>query len=158
MRTAAGFHADDAFGRQAAAAREDQRILARVDVVGYDGEVDPRIERARQPLDEGRLPRADRTADADTNRAHDANNRASSDACRIASISQCSALEARSSNVAAAHALRVKSAIGARSDHKSAPTSRCPSGTARAATAASAAAAELRYAHTASSTGAPIAR
>ena len=144
VRAAAGFDGEDALGRQASAAGQDLRVLAGVDVVGDDGQVDARVERARQAFDQRRLAGADRSADADTYRAHDANNRPSSQAWRIASISHAIALALRSSRDWAAAAVCAPAAIASRSDHKSLPTSRWPSGTARAAAAANMAAVELR--------------
>ena len=65
MRAAAGLDADDALQRQHLAAGQELGVLARVDVVGDDGQVELRPEVAAQPLDQRRLARADRPADAE---------------------------------------------------------------------------------------------
>ena len=65
VRAAAGLDADDPVQRQHLAAGQELGVLARVDVVGDDSQVDRRPELAAQALDQGRLARADRAADAE---------------------------------------------------------------------------------------------
>ena len=65
VRAAAGLDADDALQRQHLAAGQELGVLARVNVVGDDGQVERRPEGAAQPFDQGRLARADRPADAE---------------------------------------------------------------------------------------------
>ena len=65
VRTAAGLDADDAFQRQRLPAGEELGVLARVDVVGDDGQVELRPELRHSRFDQRRLAGADRTADAE---------------------------------------------------------------------------------------------
>src|SRR5207302_1566826 len=65
VRAAARLDADNALQRQRLPAGQELGVLARVDVIGNDGEVDLRVELAAQALDEGRLAGADRAADAE---------------------------------------------------------------------------------------------
>ena len=56
--------ADDPVERKRSRAQE-LGVFLRVDVVGDDGEIELGMESPAQPFDEGRLPRADRPADAE---------------------------------------------------------------------------------------------
>ena len=69
VRTAAGLHADDAVGGQRLAAHEKLHVLAREDVVGDDAELVVVAHALAQRVDERRLARADRSADAEAHRA-----------------------------------------------------------------------------------------
>ena len=65
VRAAAGLDADDPVQRQDLAPGQELGVLARVDVVGDDRQVDRRPECATELFDQGRLAGADRSADAE---------------------------------------------------------------------------------------------
>src|SRR5262249_40353329 len=54
---------DDSFQRQGLAAGQELGVFLGVDVIGDDGEIELRPERATEPLDQRRLARAHRPAD-----------------------------------------------------------------------------------------------
>ena len=68
VRAAAGFHTDDAVGRQHALAEKELGILAGVDIVSDDGERDLVLEPLAEAEDAHRLPGTDRAADAKAER------------------------------------------------------------------------------------------
>jgi hypothetical protein len=68
VRTAAGFYALHAIGRQCALANQELGVLSRVDVVGDNGQADRRPLCFAQNIDQGRLSAADRSSHADTKR------------------------------------------------------------------------------------------
>ncbi len=68
MRAAAGFDARHAIGRQRALPNQKLGVLARVDVVGDDGQVDRRPQCLAQHVDQSGLPAADWPGDADSKR------------------------------------------------------------------------------------------
>jgi hypothetical protein len=76
VRAAAGLDAHDALRRQRAGAGQEFRVLARVDVVGDDGDVVRAAQAAAQPLGQRGLAGAHRAADADPERsvAHERNS------------------------------------------------------------------------------------
>jgi hypothetical protein len=69
MRATPGFYTGDAIRGQDALPDQELGILARVDVVGDDGQIDTGPERPAQGVHQRRLPAADRTGHADTKRA-----------------------------------------------------------------------------------------
>ena len=69
VRAAAGLDAGDALRRQRAGAGQEFRVLARVDVVGDDGDVVRAAEAPAQPLGQRRLAGAYGPADADPERS-----------------------------------------------------------------------------------------
>jgi len=68
MRAAAGLDAHAALGRQGARPDQNARVLLGVDVVGDGGDVERVVETLAELLNERRLARADRPADADPER------------------------------------------------------------------------------------------
>ena len=90
VRAAAGLDADDALQRQHLAAGQELGVLAGVDVVGDDGQVDLGPERPAEPLDQRRLARADRPADAEGEDAAASARRRPAAACVVVAVaSRC---------------------------------------------------------------------
>src|SRR5690606_41278848 len=65
MRAAAGFDAANALLRQRFAADQELGVFSRVNVVRHDGDVVALAHALTERIDERRLPRSDRTADAE---------------------------------------------------------------------------------------------
>jgi len=68
VRAPAGLHAHHALRRQGAASDQELRVLLRIDVVGDHRHVVAVAQTQAERLDEGRLARAHRSADADAKR------------------------------------------------------------------------------------------
>ena len=65
MRTAAGFHAHDALGRQCLAAHEELHVFAREDVIGDDGKLVLVAHRLAEAVEQCGLAGTDRAAHTD---------------------------------------------------------------------------------------------
>ena len=74
VRAGAGFDADDALGRERPGPHQELGILAGEDVVGDHRHAQAIGEPPAEHVDQGRLARPDRPADADADRVHDRNN------------------------------------------------------------------------------------
>src|SRR3712207_2741796 len=145
MRAAARLHPGDAGRVQGAGAGEEFRVLARVDVVGDDGDIVPVAEMAAEPLGQGRLAGAHRAADAHPERsgAHERKSLVYCVSWRMESRSSIGAAVPRVSRSAANAASAAVSTTGCSAAVATCPsvwpsgTSRTPAETRLAAKAAS---------------------